>query len=80
MRADPEPDETAGLLDGERAVAQPNPHGPEPSDLLEVQRGEVRVAFEKFVVAVGKLANRLRQELVGGPEAPAGEMPQTSRR
>jgi hypothetical protein len=36
MRADPEPDHIFPMLDGQGAIVQPDPDGPEAADLLEV--------------------------------------------
>jgi hypothetical protein len=66
--ANPEPEVALIHLDGQRTMAQTDAHRPVTSDLLELQRRMTRITFQKFIIGIGKLANRRRQRLVGDPE------------
>jgi hypothetical protein len=68
VRANPEPDEIATLLDRKGTIPQSDAHGLEASGLLEVQRWMVRVSPEAREAAIRQFANLSRKRLIGQPE------------
>jgi hypothetical protein len=57
MAADPEPHEAVRRFDGERAVVTSDPSGPEAPNLLELERGILRILLETLICLIGKLLN-----------------------
>jgi hypothetical protein len=55
MGADPEPHQSVSCFDGERAVVSADPSGPEPTDLLEVERWMPRVLLQTGVGLIGEI-------------------------
>ena len=68
MRTDPDPDKLRTILDCEGAVIDPDPRGPQLSDLLEMQRGVRWVLVQEFEVLSGHFLDSFRQTRKGGPE------------
>ena len=68
MRAGPKPEQAVWHFDGECAVMQADTRGPEAVDLLEVERGVLRVCFEKGERLVGEPLNLSGKSSVAGPE------------
>ena len=54
MRADPEPHQSVCRFDRERTVANADPSGPEPTDLLEVERWMPRVLLQTGICLIGE--------------------------
>ena len=79
MRADPKPDQIAIGFDGQRAIAQADTHGPEPSDLLELQRWVLRILLQQRVIFIGKGLHLCGKVRVSLPERAACEVPHSSR-
>ena len=59
MAADPEPQYAIVNFHAERSVRQPNADGSETANLLEVERGVVRIALQQSEILIGKLLDRL---------------------
>ena len=59
MTADPEPQDAVVNFKAERPVGQPDADGSETANLLEVQRGVLRVAFQQGKIFIGELLDDL---------------------
>src|SRR3989304_1925392 len=68
MRADPDPDKIRTILHCEGAVIDPDPRGPQLSDLFEMQRGVRWVLLQELEVLSGHSLDRFRQTRKAGPE------------
>ena len=72
MRPDPEPDDTIGGLDSQRAMTVPHPSRPEATELLEVKRRIARVRLQPSECLVGELPNGGGQPPIAFPELGRG--------
>jgi len=72
--ADPEPNEVVSILDRQRSVVQPDSNRPERPDSLEVERSVLRIRFEEFETAVGRLAHQHGQASIAAPKPRAGDV------
>ena len=68
MCADPEPNEAIGALLGECSIMKANPCCPKLSNLLETNRGVMRVGLEQLEFLIGKFTNLIRQLPIIMPE------------
>ena len=71
MRTDPDPNKVRTILHCEGAVIDPDPHGPQLSDFLEMQRGVRRVRLQEFEVLSAHSLDGFRQRRKAGPETGA---------
>ena len=61
MRADPEPNEAIGALFGQCSIMKANPCCPKLSNLLETNRGVMRVGLKQLEFLIGQSAHLARQ-------------------
>jgi len=57
MRPNPKPDEAIRTFDGKCTVVQANSGGPEPSHLLQMYGGVLRILFRELEAFVGECLN-----------------------
>jgi hypothetical protein len=76
--ADPKPENAVIDVNAESPIMEADPTGPESSDALEAKRWVARVGFEKLVLLICQLLNRLLQAPVTGPKLRRSEVPQNS--
>lgn len=69
MGADPEPHNRVAVVEAQGAVIDADANRPKLMDLLEVQRGVMRISFEKFKVFVGQSSNGIGETPIMSPEA-----------
>ena len=77
VAADPEPNEAIGALFGQCSIMKTNPCCPKLSNLLETNRGVMRVGLKQIEFLIGQFARLSRQLPVMMPELRCREMPQS---
>jgi hypothetical protein len=77
MCADPEPNEAIGALLGECSIMKANPCCPKLSNLLETNRGVMRVGLEQLEFLIGQSAHLSRQLPIMMPEFRCREVRQS---
>lgn len=77
--SDPKPEQTILGLNAKSTVSATDPNRSESTDLLELKRGKLRVAFELLETAPRPLPDRFRQGIEQLPEFRGGVMLQMSR-
>ncbi len=68
MRTDPDPDKVRAILHCEGAVIDPDPHGPQLSNFLEMQGGVRWAPLQELEILSGYFLDSFRQARQGGPE------------
>lgn len=69
MGSDPEPDHLGAILYCQRPVMQPDTHGPQMPQFLEVQRRMVRILVQRRVATIRELLHLRGQSVVTSSEA-----------
>src|SRR6266566_73926 len=77
MCADPEPNEAIGALLGECSIMKANPCCPKLSNLLETNRGVMRVGLQQLEFLIGQSAHLSRQLPIMMPELRCREVRQS---
>ena len=78
MWTDPEPNQVLPLFHGQGAIMQTHPNRPEPTDILEVERGMPGILAQEGIRIVRQPLKVLGQLVITTPEPGIGVVPQRS--